>query len=77
MISLTVAEKVDEIVFHSMGMALLNAQVFNGTGAYIPRIYIDRDGQPMDRGDTIPFLEGYRNVGGDCSETRAQGSGKL
>ena len=68
MISLTVAEKVDEIVFHSMGMALLNAQVFNGTGAYIPRIYIDRDGQPMDRGDTIPFLEGYRNVGGDCSE---------
>lgn len=68
MISLTVAEKVDEIVFHSMGMALLNAQVFNGTGAYIPRIYIDRDGQPMDRGDTIPFLKGYRNVGGDCSE---------
>lgn len=68
MLSLTVAEKVDEIIFHSMGMALLNAQVFTGTGAYIPRIYIDRDGQPMDRGDTIPFLEGYRNVGGDCSE---------
>lgn len=66
-LSLNAAEKADEIVFHSMRTALCNEKTFNGKGAYVPRIYVDRDGQPLDAANILPYLAGYRNIGGDYS----------
>lgn len=63
-LSLTAAEKADEIVFHSMSAAIKNSDVLRIAGKRAPRVFLDRDGRELDAENSTPYLAGYRNFGG-------------